>query len=304
LISPSNKQTCHSSYCHNTIVMTQIKIVYHKAEAKNWCGDHAGGVFKSALNLACYDKRYFASVEIDSELEHLNTIVSNVLRPSRYIYIPSMFLFVLGTITTIIGLVTSFNADSTDWILVTGLILLLWCTISFLFRKLGMIMLQKKAFAAVNKALTVINIKYRERGLKWKMSFPRSKKTVNTSKMDDSFVSSAWLTIVCPTIYIELPGEKRVNSGREHSLSVQIEMGTQGTELKDSHQSKKIYCTHCGHRAPVPTAPLSCQPLCEGCQRPLELPAKYFVDSASDGSASSSPSFNLPTNPQNFTQSV
>jgi len=277
--------------------MTYIKIIYTRPRYySDWCGEYKGGLFKSSLNLACFDKKLFSSLEIDSDLTRLNTIVAENVYTCKYFYLPCFIFLTLGVIITILGLATSFASSTPNWTLVVGLLLLLLSTFAFIGAKIGATCLQRKAFNLVELALVELNNKYQARSMKWRIAYPKSKQTVVTAgdNSGHSFDFFSCLDVQYPTIYIDLPSNDRLLV--DTNQNVQIEMAN-----TSQNRVKKVYCTHCGLRSPAPNRPLKHQPLCSGCNRSLDLPARYFaVDSAEDfiSSSCSSPSFSIPNSVQ------
>lgn len=264
--------------------------------------ENVGGRFKSALNLACYPKKFFASVEIDSELEMINERMRRILTPARYAYIPAIVLIVVGVIVTSVGVATSIAAMpkfsttqiSPDWTLVSGMTILLFGFIAIFAAKGFINLFLRRAFQEACIMIESINEKYSSRGLKWRIQFSKVKSS-GTSSDPASDVSTSCLSVPSPLIYIELPAEKQApNQINEHSHSennvlsntssdrvVEIEM------VPKLHEKRKtVYCTHCGYRTPAPSTPLHQQPLCQGCNRPLELPSRYFAGSESSEASS------------------
>jgi len=148
--------------------MTHIKAVYSRPPSASLLQKYKAGEFRSVLNLACYDKRLFASLEIDTDLDILNRIMREKTEIIRYLHLPPIVLLVVGVILSIVGVATSVVSSGVDWILGSGVIVICFTALSWFLCKLLAVHLETLAFQAADAKLSEFNTKYNERGLVWK----------------------------------------------------------------------------------------------------------------------------------------
>ena len=100
--------------------------------------------------------------------------------------------------------------------------------------------------------------------------------------------------------FVENKGNKR-NEKNEKNINIPIkfyiiELKMQDNEVEEiekveeveeieeiegalnKNSGKRLYCTHCGYLFPKPEIPVNYIITCEKCNRPLDLPEKYYVN--------------------------
>jgi len=266
--------------------MTHIKAIYSRPPSASFLQRYKAGEFRSVLNLACYDKRLFASLEIDTDLDVLNRIIKDKTHIIKYLHLPPLVLVVVGAILTIVGIATSIVHGAVDWILGSGVIIICFTGVAWFLCRLLAVQLETSAFRSAEVKLTEFNTKYSERGLVWKFKIvPLTKE-----HYDDTYYSC--LRVVTPTLFIQLPSvAKSSPPNRIQHVSVDMTPSSRCGSNASSSRSKRLFCLHCGSRSAYPSPVLSPRVYCEGCKRPIELSSKYSSEPVSIcSSATGSPS--------------
>jgi hypothetical protein len=216
---------------------------------------------------------------------------------TSYIYLPAVVLLIVGIISTLIGGLASLNDDIVSWSLIVGSVIVALSIVSLFLGRYYAIVKQREAFRAVQRECVILNGEYEARRVQWKIVFKSRKHSVNTSTspVESSLMKmfqpcSSCFTGSLPTLYINVPDSPGLGYLATSASCGSLESGLcqdadgESTDrmlspltYDETGRRRSIYCTHCGSRSLAPMTLLTEQPSCDGCNRSLELPPKYFV---------------------------